>query len=106
MYETSPYKLCVLKRSQKDDGIYYGINDSESGELIFESQDLAFTEASTNLNQAHVYADLYEYRSVGNNELDKLIQDDCKVAVRGNVKDGVWQPDFLANRIIIIWSRL
>lgn len=90
----------------KDDTIYYGISDSETGNLIFESPDLAFTEASTNLNQTGLHADLHEYRTVGNDELDKLIDDDLKVALRGSIKDGIWKPDFLANRIIIIWSRL
>jgi hypothetical protein len=106
MDETFSYKLGVLKKTQKDDGIYYGIEDSETGILIHESQDLAFTEASTNLNQVELYADLHEYRSVGNDELDKLIDDNCQVAVRGSIKDELWKPDFLANRIIIIWSRL
>ena len=106
MDETFSYNLCVLKKTTKDDGIYYGISDSETGELIFESSDLAFTEAPTNLNQTGLYADLNEYRSVGNDELDKLIDDDSKVAVRGSIKDGIWKPNFLANRIIIIWSRL
>ena len=106
MDETFSYKLGVLKKTQKDDGIYYGIEDSETGILIYESQDLAFTEASTNLNQVELYADLHEYRSVGNDELDKLIDDNCQVAVRGSIIDELWQPDFLANRIIIIWSRL
>ena len=106
MDETFSYNLCVLIKTTKDDGIYYGIEDSETGILIHESQDLAFTEASTNLNQVELYADLHEYRSVGNDELDKLIDDNCQVAVRGSIKDELWQPDFLANRIIIIWSRL
>lgn len=106
MDETFSYNLCVLKKTTKDDGIYYGISDNETGELIFESPELALTEAPTNLNKTGLYADLYEYRSVGNDELDKLIEDDSKVAVRGSIKDGIWKPNFLANRIIIIWSRL
>ena len=64
MDETFSYNLCVLKKTTKDDGIYYGISDSETGELIFESPDLAFTEAPTNLNQTGLYADLNEYRSL------------------------------------------
>lgn len=106
MDETTSYNLCSLKKTNKDDGIYYGIFDSENGELIFESPELALTEAPTNLNQTGLYADLHEYRSVGNDELDKLINNDSKVAVRGSIQDGIWKPNFLANRIIIIWSRL
>lgn len=95
MDETFSYNLCVLKKTAKDDGIYYySISDSETGELIFESPDLAFTEDSTNSNQTGLYADLNEYRSLGNDELDKLIDDDSKVAVRGSIKDGIWKPNF------------
>lgn len=106
MDETFSYNLCILNKTTKGDGIYYGISDGETEQLILESQDLAFTEKSTNLNQTGLYAELNEYRTVGNDELDTLIKDDRKVAVRGVIKDGVWKPDFLANRIIIIWSRL
>ena len=112
MIETLFYTMCTLKREQRADGVYY-IANTEKGDFIFESKYLALTPRSQNPTKSENYKELIdesqeliELQTVSNEDLDKIIANDFKVAVKGFIVDSIWKPTFIANRIVILWSRL
>jgi hypothetical protein len=104
--------MCTLKREERADGVYY-IANTEKGDFIFESKYLALTPRSQNPTKSENYKELIdesqeliELQTVSNEDLDKIIANDFQVAVKGFIVDSIWKPTFIANRIVILWSRL
>lgn len=97
--DKTSFKKFLLKKEQDETGTQYAIIEPISGELIFQSTDLAMKEEVTE-------NEISKYSTISNNILDFIIDNLGLVEVKGTFENNIFTPDYIAGRIIIKWNRL
>jgi hypothetical protein len=100
------FKKYLLRKIKGENSIDYAIFDPTSGELVFQSQDLAMREMdSGTYSENGTITNNVAYFTILNDELDFIIENEGMVEVKGVYAGNSFQPTFIAQRIIIKWNR-
>ena len=105
--DNSSFKKFILKKVHSENGTEYAIFEPETGELIFQSSELAMEEMHSNYRHYRQANGITTpYATVSNEMLDFIVNDGGEVEIKGLYENEIFKPDFIANRVIIKWNRL